>query len=507
MSLFGLKVIDAKEMISIEQDAIEKGSSPDAFMETAGRNISEKIKELFPLKKLFLLLGKGNNAGDGLVCALHLLEEGYEITILQLFSEDTFSHLCKKHFEKIKQKNVKIVKWAPGSCLEVEEDALILDAVFGTGFSGKVPSDLASFFDQINSLKNIKIAIDIPSGLDGNSGSVNPTAIKVNYTFFLEFPKSGFFIDQGYDFVGKLIKIEFGLLAIYQKNAKERFFLLNEDAISENMPQIKRSRNKYEAGYVTAIAGSKGMEGAANLSGTAALRSGSGIVKLYIQNLGSLEKCFTDELVKIDLNLDLYNADEKKLSSFVDSLNHSSTVYIGPGIGRKEEIDFFLQSVLEKVQRPLVLDADGLFYLSNHLDTKLKPQAVLTPHKKEMLSLLKKKDLDATSLMEECQKFCEDRDIVLVLKGAVTFIFTKDRSPMLLFRGDPGMAKAGSGDVLTGIIAALLSQNLSSFQAAVLGVFIHGLAGEKAALEKGSFSMLPTDLIEYIPIVMKALNS
>ena len=281
--------------------------------------------------------------------------------------------------------------------------------------------------------------------------------------------------------------------------AKADFYLIDEKKVSSLLPEIKKVRHKYAAGFVVGISGSLGMEGAANLSAKAALRSGAGIVKLFIQDYCKTEKTkqMTDEIVKIDFD---YGKKEEILSV----CNKAKAVFIGPGIGRSKEINDFLLYLLPKITSSVVLDADGLYFFSNNLECHLPEKIVMTPHKKEMLKLLKKENnLSDQELLSLCQDFCEKYNTFLVLKGPCNFIFCPSKKPLIITKGDPGMATAGVGDVLTGVITALIAQGLCVYEGAVLGTYLHGFAGEIAAKEKTSYSLIASDIIEHLPDAFK----
>lgn len=510
-----IKVVLAEEMARIEKIAINDGASSDTFMLQAGKALAEKIENLFLLenpsrkkkktsseqssfKKILILAGKGNNGGDGFTLGTFLLKKGYSVRAMLFFDPSEFSDLCLKNFNNFKKAGGSYKKIESASDLIFDSDELLVDAIFGTGFNGKLDKTISSFIKNINLSKNIKISIDIPSGLSGDSGLAENGAVVADHTIYLALPKSGFFINEGWKHVGVLHRADFGLREKYIEIARPMFYLLEGD-VENDLPPIIRTRHKYEAGYVLAISGSKGMEGAANLSGRASLRSGAGIVKLFISDYSSKDAPeIADELVKIPLDL-------LKKEEILSECNKASAVYIGPGIGRSKEIDGFLKFLIPKISKPLVLDADALYFLSNNPDCRLPQNSILTPHKLEMLRLLNKKEMNHLDLINETQKFSDGQKVIIVLKGAPTFIFKTLEKPTIVIEGDPGMATAGSGDVLTGVITALLAQKMEPVKAAELGVFLHGRAGKAAAIDKGSYSMIASDIIEHLPEAFKKL--
>jgi NAD(P)H-hydrate epimerase len=493
MSIRSLKVIKAKEMKRIEGLAFEKGASEVLFMQEAGEGIAKRIMEMNISKKVVMLLGKGNNAGDCLVCGISLLRKGFLVKAKTFFDISSGSSLFLMNFEIFKKEGGVVEEISDKNFFE--RDEIILDGIFGTGFSGKVEEPFSRVIEDINALPNVKISVDIPSGVNGDSGVVESIAIKADHTFFLELPKTGFFLNQGWDHIGKLERIGFGLGEEFIDEAKEDFYLLDEKKILKFLPKISRSQNKYDS-FVLGITGSSGMEGAANLSGLSALRSGAGIVKLFMRGNKKSSLDMAEELVKVEL-------DFKKEDLLLENLRKAKAVYIGPGIGREKEVEKFLLKILPKIEVPCVLDADFLFFFSNNLDCKLPKKVIMTPHKGEMERLVSKKGLSGLEFLEECQNFCERHKTVLVLKGAPTFIFQNKEKPIVCLRGSPALATAGTGDVLTGIIAAFLARGVNSFEAALLGVFLHGVLGEIVEKEKGIYSVIASDLIEFLPRVFK----
>lgn len=481
----GAAIVTAKEMARVEKKSIEEGANAEAYMDKAGSEIARIVKEEYAPKKVLLLLGKGNNGGDALVAGLHLHELGVEVTAYHLYPPQEYSPLCKKKGEAFYQ--------AKGTFLPIEKttefpsDCVILDGLLGTGFSGKTEGSLAETIEKANNCGATIVSLDIPSGIDGNSGEAGGSAIKAAMTITLGMAKLGLFIGDGYNHVGALRIVDFGLDEKYQKEAKTNGYLLNEEAALSFLPKIERTRHKYEAGYLLAVAGSPGMPGSAVLACLAALRSGVGIIRLY--HMPKMEEELSNapyELIRSD------NFDE-----LFEETKRADALLIGPGMGRNEESKKRFLRLLE-LHLPMVIDADGLFHLSEVKNFVAKVPTILTPHKKEMERLL---GVEPTH--EACQKYAKEKNVVLVLKGAPTWIFSCKQAPLVCTRGCPGMATAGTGDVLTGIIGSLLSQKIDSLPAAALGVFLHGRAGEVASRDLSDEAMIASDLIEALPEIFK----
>jgi NAD(P)H-hydrate epimerase len=482
-----MKVITAEEMARIEQKAMQEGCSSEGFMREAALGISYLVEAFIAHRKLapkiLLLIGKGNKGGDGYTTGVFLLKRGFHISALPLYPKEECSPLCQKMMDEF---------LSAGGTLWKQEDfpsqGILLDAIFGTGFKGKVLDAPRALIEKANASGLPILSIDIPSGLNGNTGQVETVAIKATETYYLGLPKVGFFIDDGWNHIGALKKVDFGLPQTYQNEAKAFAYLLDEKEIRKKLPPIKRTQNKYERGYVLAISGSPQMMGAANLSCKAALRASAGIIRLFSPDFQHSNEILSDEIIREPFELD----------SFLQECKRASSVFIGPGLGRSEKIADLLNNVLSKIVLPCVIDADALVFFDSY-KKKIKSQSViLTPHHGEFQRLIASK-VEGLPLYLKAKEFTEENRITLVLKGAPTWIFHPSSTPLIIPRGDPGMATAGSGDVLTGILAALLAHHLSPPDAAALGVLLHSIAGEIAAAQKTSYSLIASDIIEALP--------
>lgn len=485
MMLEGLKVVSAQEMAQIEAMAYAEGASEQTFMENAGAAIAEAAEDYVEQNDLpkivTLLVGKGNNGGDAFAAGTKLLERGFKVNAYPIYPMETCGPLCKTMCERFRSRG--------GSVQQVlSTEGIILDGLVGTGFKGKAEGVLANAIENANRSGLPILAIDIPSGLNGTTGEVGTVAIKATETISLGLPKMGFFLREGWDHVGVLRHADFGLGEKYIASAKPMAYLLDEETLREQFPPIKRSRHKYQAGYVLAIAGSPGMPGAALLASYAVLRSGAGIVRLF--HPSGME----EELSGAPYELIRQGWNGKDLRTIVHEAKRAKAMLIGPGIGRTKHAKKMVQRLLEKINLPMVIDADALYFLAEQPKWKLPKGSVLTPHHGEMNLLLGKSAQEG-----KYQEYAESKNVTVVLKGAPTFIYHPGKAPLIITRGDPGMATAGSGDVLTGMIAALMAQGLDSRCAAALGAHLHGVAGETASSLFTSYCMTASDLIDCLP--------
>ncbi len=499
-----MKVVSSKQMAKIESEAILNGSIDVEFMDEAGLQIARLVHSFIErndiVKQVVLLCGKGNNAGDAYVAGIHLLNMGYSVDALQLFTFKSCSPLCQFNQTKFFNAGGLVKEVLSLDDFALPLNGLVIDGIFGTGFSGEIEEPLASIIFKVNASNCPLIAIDIPSGLNGDTGVASYQTIVADETAFLGLPKVGFFLEDGWNHVGNLKYIDFGLPHKFIEQAKTDYVMLDASMMRPLMPHIERNRNKYEAGFVAGFAGSKGMPGAALLSSWSALGSGSGIVKLLFREE------MQNELLNAPYELIKIAFQEKDHKFVLDHLNQATAVFVGPGIGKEAQTVKLLKKILPHLTKPAVIDADALNILSEN-KINLPEHVILTPHKGEMERLLgvkTKQKLDR-AFLGACQAFAEINEVTLVLKGGPTFIFQKNQPIYINVTGDPGMATAGSGDVLTGLIASLLAQGLECHEAALLGTFLHGISGEIAAHDKTSYCMMASDLILYFPDAFRAL--
>lgn len=485
-------------MAHIESLAYRDGASEEDFMEEAGSGVALMVHDFVENSQLdrhvILLCGKGNNAGDAYVAGIHLLHLDYEVLALQLVPIGECSALCRANHQRFLIDGGRVQEINIVEEIVFPQKGVIIDGIFGTGFHGKVQEPYASAIHLANLSRLPIIAVDIPSGLDGETGAVEGEAIVAAETTFLGLPKTGLFLRDGWNHVGKLRYVDFGLAQEYIEESDADLIMLTSDMLKPWLPAIVRNRHKYQAGYVVGLAGSPAMPGAAMLSSLAALRGCAGIVRLLFPDGMETELANSPyEIIK-----QAYKSGDVK--TVIDTLNKASACFVGPGLGRTPEMSALLRQVLPAIQKPCVIDADALFFLAEE-DVPLPEHTLLTPHIGELMRLLKmeKAPLLDRTLLETCQRYAETKRVTLILKGGPTFVFHPDEPIVVNPTGDPGMATAGSGDVLTGLLAGLLAAGTPAHHAACLGVYIHGLAGEHAARDLTSYAVTASDILYYFP--------
>ena len=489
-----MKVVSSKQMGLIESDAYKDGASEEDFMEQAGKGVAQVIDAFIQKNEIepnvVILGGKGNNGGDAYVAGCYLQEKGYNVTAYQVVPIKECSPLCQKNFKRFG----KATEIGTVEEITFPQSGVIVDGLFGTGFHGVARAPFASVIKMANRSDLPIIAVDIPSGLNGETGEVEGDAICATETVFLQLPKTGFFLQEGWNYVGKLHTVDFGLEDKYIEEASADLFMLTPDILKPLLPPIKRTRHKYEAGFVIGLAGSPGMPGAAILASLGALRGGAGIVRLFHP------KGMEAELAASPYELIKMTYDMSNLKDVIDVMNSANATFVGPGLGRTPFARQILTAVLPKLEKPCVIDGDGLTIMAEENLTPPK-KSILTPHMGELKRLLGLTTSEPITMefLHKCQAYAKEKHVTLVLKGGPTFIFHPDEEIMVNPTGNPGMATAGSGDVLTGLIAALLAQGLHARHAAALGVFLHGLAGDYAAQSKTPYCMIASNIIQFFP--------
>jgi NAD(P)H-hydrate epimerase len=485
-------------MVHIEAEAYRDGASEQEFMEEAGSGVALVVQDFIEKNQLdrhvVLMCGKGNNAGDAYVAGIHLMHLDFHVFAYQLAPISSCSQLCQQNYHRFLEEGGNAKEIASVEEVSMSPVGVIVDGIFGTGFKGNVDEPYASIIQFVNQSKIPIIAVDIPSGLNGENGEIEGTAIVAAETAFLGLPKTGFFLLEGWNHVGKLQYVDYGLPQEYIEESQADLIMLTQEVVKPFLPSIKRNRHKYEAGFVVGLGGSPNMPGAAILASYATLRGGAGIVHLL--HPAEMET----QLAACPIEVIKFAYDFQDTDALLEHLNRGSATFIGPGIGRSESVKTLLDALLPNLSKPCVIDADALTILAEE-KIPLPKNAILTPHLGEMhrlLNLTTKRPLDK-AFLKTCQRFAEDNQITLLLKGGPSFIFHPGEPIFVNPTGDPGMATAGSGDVLTGLLAALLAQGCAPREAAALGVFLHGWAGEIATLEKTSYGMVASDILESLP--------
>ncbi|MCE5294613.1 MAG: NAD(P)H-hydrate dehydratase, partial [Chlamydiales bacterium] len=356
------------------------------------------------------------------------------------------------------------------------------------------------YISAINASSCTVFAVDVPSGLNSATGIVEQAAVHADITYTVECPKTGFFINDGWNHVGEVLTVPIGL-GPYATKVDCSLLVLEKSDVAPLVPPVIRTRNKYDRGHVVALAGSHGYAGAAILSTTSALHAGAGIVHLLHPDDCSVEFIGEPrEIIRVGYSFDAIDP----IKALIDK---ATACFAGPGLGTGPKQQALLDTLWPNFQKKVVIDADALHWLATTKGTKFGPlpNAILTPHLGELRRFLPGKEPLSVDLIKKCQQLSRDNQTNLLLKGGPSILFSHGNTPIIVMQGTPGMATAGSGDVLTGILASLLAQGLICDEAMKLGSYIHGRAGELAALEETTHCMIASSITKHLPQVFKEL--
>lgn len=470
--------------------------SSENLMWRAAKNIFESLKNLLDVnEKIIVLCGSGNNGGDGLCLAKMLRDDFFKVEVWY-FPISNQSTENRYYFDIVKStEEITVQTFTPEQSIPaVEKNVLFMDAIAGNGFKPLWRNGWESVIKSLNSLPNTKISVDVPSGLHDDFDDTKDTILLADHTFSIQAPKQSFFYPEASKYIGRWQIVDIGLSPLFYQNEECDSIVLDLNELKSFFKNRNMFTAKWDFGHAAMICGSKNMPGAALLATEACLRSGPGLVTAYVPD--SIAIVFPYRLPEVMLVVN-----GKEIWTEEVTLKPGTTaIGIGPGLGRDAiTTNRLIQFLKANSQIPKVLDADALNILSLQQNewSSLVKNAILTPHEKEFDRLFGQhhtlRDREKTAL-----EMAEKHEIIIILKGAYTRIFTPEKKMYINTIGNPGMAKGGSGDVLTGIITGLLAQSYSLKEAALLGVFVHGLAGDLAAKELSQTFMLPSDLIGFL---------
>lgn len=514
-----MKVATSKEMQLIDKKAISEYGIPGiVLMENAAIQVVREMEARYgdlSKKRITIVAGKGNNGGDGLAIARHLMNKGSKVSVYLLAGESSIEGDALTNFKIFKKMGGEICasdSFDPAILKSaISHSHIIVDAIFGTGLSSDVKGLQADVISLINSTGKPAISVDIPSGISADTGKVLSTAIRADMTVTFGLPKIGLLVYPGAGYTGELkivdISIPKGMMVVESIQTN----LLTIEEMRGVIPDKTGDSHKGSFGHVAVIAGSVGKTGAAAMTSLASLRVGAGIVSLAIPS--SLNQILAQKLTEV-MTFPLPEATEGFIGSqaegkIVEFLSDKDVVAIGPGISTNKETQEIIRRLVKRISLPIVIDADGINAFVGYTDMlkDIGIPLILTPHPGEMARLL---GVSSSDVQEDrigvSRRFSTEYNIYLVLKGARTIIAEPSGAVYINPTGNPGMATAGTGDILTGIIAGLVAQHLDIGNAVRLGVFLHGLAGDMAAKEKGEAGMIAGDLMDMIPDAIRYIK-
>ena len=494
--------VNAAQMKAADQYTIQKLGVPSLeLMEHAAQACVQVLEdEKVDLSHVCVVCGSGNNGGDGFAIARILQNNRYSVETFCVGNPEHYTEETQEQMHRLQECGGKITYGMP----QEDSYSVVIDAVFGVGLSRKVEGRYRQVIEQMNRMRGTKFAVDIPSGLSATTGCILGCAFKADYTVTFQLKKIGLELSQGRTMAGRVIVPDIGISTDSICEDQEIVRTAGKDLYRKMLPDRPEDSNKGTYGRLLVIAGNKGMAGAAYLNAHAAYMTGAGLVRIYTSsdNREILQTLLPEAIIT---TYEEYNKEE-----LLSLLTWADSVCIGSGLGMSRLSEKILKTVIEYVKVPCLIDADGLNLLAenkNYLNQMAERRFVITPHMKEMSRLtgtpVEELKADRIQILKD---FISRYRITCVLKDSRTLIASEEKGIRMNLTGNSAMAKAGSGDVLAGVISGWMVQGKEAEDAAELGTYIHGLSGDLAKFEKGVYSVMARDLIEYISKALMKLE-
>lgn len=503
MKIFPTDCIRQLDAYTIEHEPI---ASID-LMERAARAITAALAEEWPDTQtpFVVFAGPGNNGGDALAVARLLAARGYGVEAYLFNPKDSLSDDCATNRDRLfESTEVPLHEISTQFVPPVLTQAhVVVDGLFGSGLNKPLTGGFAALVRHINASPAQVAAIDIPSGLMGEDNTYNVQAniLHADLTLSLQLPKLSFFFAENAPFVGRWKLLDIGLSEAAIDETPTDFFLTGHDDLAHLLKPRERFAHKGNFGRALLVAGSQGMAGASVLGARSCLRSGVGLLTVHVPQCNNIavQVAVPEAMTDVDFSQTCF--------AYAPDTNDYQAVGVGPGLGRSPETEEALLELIENCRVPMVVDADALNLLANHRGhlRRLPKGSILTPHPKELERIVGKCQSSYERLMKACE-LAQTFQLYVVLKGAYTAVVTPEGRFYFNTTGNPGMATAGSGDVLTGVLLALLAQGYETETAARLGVFVHGGAGDLAARKQGTIGMTAGDIADCLPMAWKMMQ-
>ena len=483
MKIISIDKIREADRYTIEHEPIP---SVDLMERAAGQVFEWLIQRINKENKVKVFCGMGNNGGDGLVVARLLYGKGFLPEVFMVRYSDKISADCEANLQRIRQETeVPVIDIRSEADFPYfDGDEIILDALFGSGLSRPIEGVSAELIHYLNQQSALRIAIDIASGLYADGPSPKGAIFKPDYTLTFQVPKLAFMMPENDPYVGQLEILDIQLHPQYLLEVETNNFMVNNEMVNPIIHHRTKYSHKGTYGHALLIAGSEGKTGAAILGAKSCLRTGVGLLSVLLPKVAwtPLMSAVPEAMIQTDDKIDTFSA-----------------IGIGPGLSLSDDAQRMVRRVIQDAQVPLVMDADALNILGENKTwlSFLPAKTILTPHPKEFERMFGK-TFDSFERLELLREKALQHGIIIVLKGANTAVAMPNGTVFFNSTGNPGMATAGSGDVLTGMILSLLAQRYTPEEAAVLGVYLHGLAGDFAAKEMGQEAMMASDITEHI---------
>ena len=513
-----MKIVTAQQMRELDRKAIQERGIPGlTLMENAGRAVAEAAARLTRNsndRPIVILCGRGNNGGDGFVAARHLRELGRRVQVFLAAAREDVGGDAEANLRRLEEGGIEVTESDDPHPVVSSFCAagLVVDALLGTGLSGKVRGLPGQLIEAVNACGRPVLAVDVPSGLDADTGEPLGLAVRAAETVTMGLPKIGLFLYPGMDYVGRLTVADIGFPPDLVNDSPSLANLMEPEWVRMLLPRRRQSSHKGSFGRVLVIAGSEGMTGAAYLCAQGALRVGAGLVTVGCPaSVNDILEVKLTEAMTFPLP-ETYSRtlDTRALALILELAEEASVVAIGPGLSREPETAVLVRRLAARVEKPMVIDADGINALADAamiLEGDHAP-VVLTPHPGEMARLMgiatEKVQARRAYFAEAAAKRFRS---AIVLKGARSIVAERGRPLTVNPTGNPGMASGGTGDVLTGMVAGLIAQGLLPFEAAAAATYLHGLAGDIAADRVGEASMVANDLLEALPAAIRGVEN
>lgn len=508
------RIVTPEQMRICEASSAKLGVSLGRLMHNAGKYLAEKIMLLYDQlnysNDIIILSGSGNNGGDGLICA-NVLHEGKMNVRVILTDGRPKTQLAINAFNMMSEE-IPVFDLEDISSEDIFSQAsIIVDCIFGTGCHGELPCDMNSLLAAAEKSTALKIACDIPSGASALNGSCSKNTIKCDYTFTFGAVKTGMLLYPAREKCGQIIVCDINIPKQAYLDISHPVILMDNEQVKNRISKRIPDSHKGDFGKLLCICGSQQFTGAAALSTLAALRSGVGLCSLAAPRsvVNSLSSTIF-EAVYLPLDEDENGQIRKSsFSAIYKAIENSTAILIGCGLGRSDDITELVSEVIKKAECPIIIDADGINSIADRIDLfrNTKASIILTPHYVELSRLLgisKKEAMD--NRVSVIMDFAKQNNVTLVSKGAGTVIASPDGTLAISISGNAGLSRGGSGDVLSGIIAAFAAQGLSAMDAASCGVYLHGSAADRVSQKYSMLGMLPTDVINELPLLFHSLD-
>lgn len=499
-----MKLLSAAQIRQWDQYTIKhEPVTSTNLMERAAKACTRWILQNILADNFYIFCGKGNNGGDGLAIARMLHNAGKQCHVFVAEPDAKGSHDFKinfNHLHQLKSVPITLLK-GDGDYPTLPPGAVIIDALIGTGLNRKLEGNVARLVNYINDSGSTILSIDIPSGLQSEASSIGNAVIQAEHTLTFQCLKLAFLMPENERYFGQVHILDINLHPDFIDTIETKFQLVNKSKCQSVLNPRRKFAHKGNFGHSLLIAGSYGKMGAAVLAAKACTKSGTGLVTCHTPKCGIniLQTTVPEAMCSID-------AEEESVSELPDDLSKYSAIGLGPGIGTTDQVIYLVQNLIAKTEQPLIFDADALNILAarKELLRKLPENTIITPHPKEFERLFGENLTDYEKIEMALTKAAELK-IIIVLKGHYSCIATSSGKAFFNFTGNAGMATGGSGDVLTGIITGFLAQGYSPVNAAIAGVFLHGLAGDLAAGIHSMEAMTACDIIDMMGKAFKAV--